>query len=626
MCGGRALERKLTTILCGDVVGYSRLMGEDEEATLELLRSYRADIEGLISTHSGRVFGGAGDSIIAEFASPVEAVRCANDVQVHLKKRNADLEEPRRMLFRIGINLGDVMVDGDDLMGDGVNVAARLEALAEPGGICLSESVAAQVARKVDLQFESLGPQRLKNIAEPVVAYRVVLGQSPTRRDASLLKHTRYRISAVIAVLVAAGAIAAAWLWWPQGSPPGSGPADDRPSVVVLPFDNLSGDPDEDHISDGISEDLSTDLSRVRGLFVFSRSVADEIKPRIAPGRRDAVDPVEVSAKLGADYILEGSVRRSGDKLRINAQLIDGTTGGHLWAERFDRESKDVFVVLDEVILQIVNALKVQLTAGERQALSDARPVNPDAWDLVLRGIAELRRYTKETNEEARRYFLEATKFDPEYARAYANVAFTYSIELPFGWTNDPEESLRLAVEYAERANKLDDRIVQVQLVLSNIYVRQKRFDEAIAAAERSVEIDPNYADGYAALTLALLTSGRAEEALAPIREALRLDPRGPFFYHWLEGRCYFMLGRYEEALDKMQLVVDRNPEFIGGLKYLAATQAHLGQIDDADWTAEEILTIQPGITLAQERETDFAKKEDTERYIEGLRLAGIPE
>ena len=620
------MERKLTTILCGDVVGYSRLMSQDEEATLELLRSYQADIEKFVSTHSGRVFGGAGDSIIAEFASPVEAIRCANAVQRHLAKRNADLEESRRMLFRIGVNLGDVMVDGDNLMGDGVNVAARLEALAEPGGICLSDSVAAQVARKVDLQFESLGPQQLKNIAEPVTAYRVVLGHSLARHGASSPKASRYGIATAIVVLVAAGAMAAAWLWWPQDGPPGSGAPDDRPSVLVLPFDNLSGDPDEDHISDGISEDLSTDLSRVRSLFVFSRSVADEIKPRISPGRREAIDPVEIATKLGADYILEGSVRRAGNKLRINAQLIDGKTGGHLWAERFDRESRDVFVVLDEVILQIVNALKVQLTPGEKQALADARPVNPDAWDLVLRGIVELRRFTREANEEARRYFLEAIKFDPEYARAYANVAFTYSISAPFGWTDDPEESVRLAIEYAEKANQLDDGIVQVQLVLSNIYVRQKQFDEAITAAERSIEIDPNYADGHGALALALLNSGQPEKALLPIREALRLDPRGPFFYHWLEGRCYFMLGRYEEALEKMQLVIDRNPEFIGGLKYLAATQAHLGQIGDAQWTAEEILTIQPDITLTQERETDFAREEDTERYIEGLRLAGIPE
>ena len=619
------MERKLTTILCADVVGYSRLMGEDEEATLARLRSCRTIFEELISRHGGRVFGGAGDSIVAEFRSPVEAVRCAASVQLRLAAENETLDEDRRMLFRIGINLGDVLVDGDDLMGDGVNVAARLEALAEPGGICLSDSVAAQVSRKVEMEFEPLGPQRLKNIAEPVVAHRVILGGKPGRRSKGPRPGRQYLAVAAAALFVAA-AVAAAWFVWPAPKPAGLADGDGRPSLVVLPFDNLSSDPDEDHISDGISEDLATDLSRVHGLFVFSRNVAGELKPRIEPGRRDSVDPVEVAAKLGADYVLEGSVRRSGDKLRINAQLIDGKTGGHLWAERFDRDSKDVFVVLDEVILKIVDALKVQLTPDEAQSLGDAQAVNPDAWDLVLRGIMELRRYTKESNAEARRYFLEAITFDPGYARAYANVAFTYSIEAPFGWSADPEESVRLAIEYAEKANRLDDGIVQVQLVLSNIYVRQKRFDEAIAAAERAVAIDPNYADGHAALGLALLNSGRPEEALSPIREALRLDPRGPFFYHWLEGRCLFMLGRYEEALERMELVARRNPEFIGGLKYLAATQAHLGRLEDAEWTAEEILTVQPGLTLAMERETAFAREEDTERYLQGLRLAGIPE
>lgn len=616
------MQRKLTTILHADVAGFSRMMGENEEATLELLRAYRSAIEAIVAAHGGRIFGGAGDSIAVEFASPVEAVRAAATIQAELARRNETLEESRRMRLRIGINLGDVLVDGDDLQGDGVNVAARLEALAEPGGICVSESVAAQVRRKVRMDFESLGPQRLKNIADPVTAYHV----QPAGTVASASRGRRRGVLVAVAALILLAAGIAGWWFWPAAQKPQGDLADGRPSVLVLPFDNLSGDPNEDHIGDGIGEDLTTDLSRLGGLFVFSRNIADEMKPRTAPGRRATVDPVEIAANLGADYVLEGSVRRSGTKLRINAQLIDGKTGGHLWAERFDRDSSDVFLVLDEVILKIVDALRLQLSSGEREALARARPVNPDAWDLVLRGIVELRRYTRTSNLEARRYFLEALSFDPGYARAYANVAFTYSIEPPFGWTDDPEESVRKAIEYAEQANALDTELVQVHLVLSNIYIRQKKYDEAITAAGRAVAIDRNYADGHAALALALLNSGRAEEALDPIRRALHLDPRGPFFYHWLEGRCLFMLGRYDEALAKMELVADRNPEFIGGLKYLAAAQAMLGRTDDAEWTVGEILTLQPDLTLQSERASGFGNEGDQTLYLEGLRRAGIPE
>jgi adenylate cyclase len=351
------------------------------------------------------------------------------------------------------------------------------------------------------------------------------------------------------------------------------------------------------------------------------------MKPRIAPGRRESVDPTKVAGKLGANYVLEGSVRRFGNKLRINAQLIDGKTGGHLWAERYDRDSRDVFVVLDEVILKIVTALKVQLTPGERDALADALAVNPDAWDLVLRGIVELRRFTRESNKEAEVLFLRAAEFDPDYARAWANVAFTLSIRGIFGWTETPEETIDEAMRYAEKALSLDESIPQVQLALHHIHMRRKQMDKAIESGSRIVALDPSNPEGYAALGAALDYAGRHEEGLAKLKDALRLDPKGPFFYVWIEGRSLFMLERYDEALERFERVAEQNPEFVSGLKSLAATQAHLGHIDDAEWTVEEILLLQPSATLANERLwTSYTQEHDAERYIEGLRLAGIPE
>jgi TolB-like protein/Flp pilus assembly protein TadD len=527
------------------------------------------------------------------------------------------------MRFRIGVNLGDVIVDGDDILGDGVNIAARLESLAEPGGICISGSVHDQVSRRLDMEFRSLGPQRLKNIAEPVVAY----GIAPDAPAGTPKRKGRRFNRLAMAAMAIAGLAVAVWAVWLRPPPVEVATTDGRPSIVVLPFDNRSGDPNEDHIADGISEDLTTDLSRVGGLFVFSRNIAGDMKLRIAPGRRKSVNPTDVAGKLGANYVLEGSVRRSGTKLRINAQLIDGKTGGHLWAERYDRDSKDVFVVLDEVILKIVAALKVRLTPGERDALADAPIVNPDAWDLVLRGIVELRRYTRDSNKEAEALFLRAAEFDPDYARAWANVAYTLSVRGVFGWTETPEETIDEAMRYAEKALALDESIPQAHLALHSIRLRRKQIDKAIESGNRIIALDPSNPDGYVAAVAALNYAGRHEEGLEVLQKAFYLAPSRPAFFVWIEGECLFMLERYDEALERFEIVVGRNPAFVGGLRYLAATQAHLGRVEDAEWTVEELLLLAPDNTLAKEREwLSYTQEEDIQRYIEGLRIAGIPE
>ena len=632
------VERRLTTILAADVVGYSRLMGKDEAGTLAALKAHRKElIEPKAAQYHGRTVKLMGDGTLMEFTSVVDAVRFAIEVQCAMVERNTGVPEDRQITYRIGINIGDIIVDGEDIYGDGVNIAARLEGLADPGGICISRPVHTQIKGKLDLSFEHLGEKQVKNIADPVSVYRVVMDDKAERLVTAVEASTPPRrlqpalVAAGIVLLVIVGGLA----WW-QPWPPDAeqsavetadAPVSEAPTIVVLPFDNLGGDPDEDHISDGISEDLTTDLSRIGSLFVVSRNVAGEVKPRLEPGRRASVNPVEVARTLSADYVLEGSVRRSGTRLRINAQLIDGKSGVHMWAERYDRDSKDVFMVLDEVILKIVTALKVRLTQCEREALEDARAVDPDAWDLLLRGIVELRRFTRDSNKEAETLFLKAAELDPDYAHAWANIAFTLSIRGAFGWTDTPDATIEEAMRYADKALALDDSGVQIYFALHNIHMRRKQLEKAVKAGERIVALDPSNPDGYVAVGVALNYAGRHDECLAALQQALFLAPRGPFFFLWIEGMCLFMLERYEEALARFEKVVEQNPVFIGGLRYLAATQAHLGRIDDAAWTVDEILLLEPDDTLAKEREwLSYVQAEDIERYIEGLRLAGIPE
>ncbi len=596
-------------------------MGEDEAGTLDALKAHRKElIDAKIAAHEGRIVKLMGDGMLAEFPSVVEAVKCAVAVQLGMAERNAAVAADRRIELRIGINLGDVIVDGDDIYGDGVNVAARLESLAEPGGICVRRTVRNQVRDKLPLSFEDMGEIEVKNIARPIRAFRAL--SKPAAATAG--KRARFRLKPAIAVgaVVAGIAVGAiAWLqpWAPGLERPSTERATDQPSIAVLPFDNLSGDPAQDYFSDGITDDLVTDLSRVSGLFVIASSTTFTYKGK-------PVNVQQVGRDLGVRYVLEGSVRRVGDRVRINAQLIDAASGHHLWADRYDRQLTDVFVLQDEVTQMIVSALAVKLTADEEERLSQAAKANPEAYDTLLRGLELFRRFTLETHVQAREFFEKAVALDPTFARAYADLSLTLGENVAEGWTDAPGLSNQRSLEVAQHALALDDSLPVVHFALSTAYSYLKRHDEAIAAAQRTVELDSNYADGYAQLASSLNYAGRPEAGLAAIRKAMRLNPRHPFYYVWILGQSHFFMGRTEQAAAQFEKVVESNPHFSTGHLSLAAAYGVLDRVEDAEWEVEEVLTLLPDLTLERVRQSDsYRDPAHMDLYVNGLRKAGLP-
>ncbi len=628
------VTRKLTAILYADVAEYSRLTGDDEEGTHKTLSVHLDAVTSAVETAGGSVVHFAGDAVLAEFRSVVVALGCALEMQRDLRARNAGLPDGRKLRFRVGINLGDVIVDRDDIYGDGVNIAARLESLAEPGGICISERVFEDVEGKFDCGFEYLGEQQVKNIERPVRAYKVLIGEGAathpqtTSRPVVGAKRLTVAAAAVAAALAAVGL--GGWLTLKKGdvpeAPPVAAPAPagpalpEKPSIAVLPFNNMSGDAEQEYFSDGMTEDIITDLSKVSGLFVIARNSSFAYKGR-------SVNLQEVGRELGVRYVLEGSVRKAGGRVRINAQLIDAATGGHVWAERFDRDMADVFTLQDEVTRNIVSALAVKLDPEEKKRRGRKVEIDPEAYDLFLRGLELLRRFTPDTLAEANEFFHRAMMVDPRYGRAVSGVGFTGAMEVFLGSAADPERALKKAERFSEAALRIDPDVPQVHFGRSFVFERMKRYGESIAAARRAVELDPNYADGYAQLASALVQNGQPEEALAAVATAARLNPNNPFFYLDVTARAQFMLGRYAEAARTYAEVIKRNPEFVSGHRGLAASYAHLGQLDEAEWEANEVLALQPDFSLERMRQLSaFKRAEDLERYIDGLRKAGLPE
>ncbi|MCH6588798.1 MAG: tetratricopeptide repeat protein [Proteobacteria bacterium] len=413
---------------------------------------------------------------------------------------------------------------------------------------------------------------------------------------------------------------------WEAGVAPVAAPAqvpalsDDRPSLAVLPFDNLSGDPEQEYFADGMTEDLITDLSQVSGLLVIARNSAFIYKGR-------AVNVQQIGRELGVKYVLEGSVRRAGNRVRINAQLVRTRDGTHIWAERFDREITDVFALQDAVTRKLVTALAITLTQGEEQRLSRRGEVSPEAYDMLLRGLERLRRYTPEDNRLSRDYFERALALDPNFARAHADLAFSYSMELLSGWTAAPEESLLLAKKHADFALELDPGLREVHFAMASVYLKERRFEEAIESSLRAIKIDPNYADAYVQMAWLQMYAGRAAEGIELVEQAMRLNPHYSFFYSTVRGLIALHLERLEEAAASFEAAVNRNPQFPMAHQLLAATYAHLGRIEDAEWEAGELLTLLPDFTLSAERaRAPYKRQEDLEFYIEGLRKAGLPE
>ena len=637
------VQRRLAAILAADVVGYSRLMRADEAGTRA---RFNAHLHGLIDPAISRLHGRTvktmGDGLLVEFASVVDAVQCAIDIQKGMEQRNVDEHTERRIVFRVGINVGDVMIEDDDIHGDGVNVAARLQALATPGGICISQQAFDQIETKLDLAYEDWGERSLKNIDRPVHVFaidtraetaRAAKPRSPTRKTGR--SHLVPLVGGGVGLVVVAALGTYFLLSTRSGSLPGGGgvaepavaigtpspPAPrSQPAIAVLPFDNLSGDPSQDYFSDGMTEDLITDLSQVSGLLVIARNSTFSYKGR-------AMKVQQVGRELGVQYVLEGSVRKSGNRVRINAQLVDARDGHHLWAERFDREITDVFALQDDVVKRIVSQLAVELTEGEQERLSRTARVDPEAYDVLLRGLERFRRFTQQTNREARAYFVRAAELDPRYARAHADVALTHAIDVEYGWSKSREDSIQAAHETVQKALTLDKTNSYANFALGMIYLVQRRWDDAIAVGRGLTTLYPNYADGFAQLAQTLVWAGEPEESLVALRKAMRINPHHGLFYVWMVGQDYLLMERYDDAIAEFRKVVQKDPGFPWAHLSLAAAYGLTGRIEEAEWEGSEFLALQPDFTLAHERRRVlFRRPEHRDRYLEGLRKAGLPE
>jgi adenylate cyclase len=622
-------KRKLTAILSADVKGYSHLMDDDEETTVRTLTTYREVISTLVIDHKGRVVDSPGDNILAEFTSVVDALRCAWDVQQEIKSRNSDLPENRRMNFRIGINLGDVIEEKDRIYGDGVNIAARLEALAKEGGICISGTAYDQVKNKLPFRYEYDGEQTVKNIKEPVRVYSILMKPETARKviaDYKVRRKTwkKVALSAIIVLVVVAGGFIGWHLYHRQAAqiqPAFSDktvfPLPDKPSIAVLPFVNMSGDPEQEYFSDGITEDIITDLSKISGLFVIARHSVFTYKGK-------AIKIAEVGQEFGVRYVLEGSVRKANGRIRITAQLVDATTEGHLWAERYDRDLKDIFALQSEVTQKIVAALAVKLTEDESKRLVRKYTDNMEAYDFYLQGSEYQNRYTKKTNAQARIMFERAIDLDPEFAIAYAALGFTHFHERTFGWSQDPK-SLERALELAQKTLDLDDLLPLGHSLLGKVYLWKRQHEKAIAELKKTIALSPNSADGLVGLGYILNFAGRPEEAIVLVKKAMRLNPRYPAHYLWELGHAYFLTGRYEETIETLKRVLDRNSDFMPAHLLLAASYSEIGWEEEARAEVAEVERLSPpALSEALRQRLPYKDRAVSGRLFDSLRKAGL--
>jgi len=632
------LTRKLAAILYADVAEYSRLMGEDEEGTHRRLSDCLDHFSAVIVQHQGRIEHYAGDAVLADFDTVLDALACAASVQRDLETKNSDLPEDRKVRFRIGVNLGDIIVDRDDIYGEGVNVAARLEGLAKPGGICISESVHTAVGKKLPLDYEFIGEQRVKNIAQPVRAYHARLragGELPTPVVVPTPKKTRavdsrkFVVAAILALLAGAGLLT--WLNpWERAEKPTEvdsevHPLPDKPSVVVLPFDNMSGDPEQDYFADGMTEDLITDLSKVGGLFVIARNSSFTYKDK-------PTNVQQIARELGVRYVLEGSVRRSGDQVRINAQLIDASTGGHIWADRYDGKLNDVFGLQDKVTRNIVTVLAVQLTAGDEERFSVKETESTQAYDEYLQGWNRYVRMTPEDVRVAVSHFEKAIALDPDYPRAYAALAAAYwqvwkrTWHQVFGFRRWHDARSR-SEEFLEKA--MQNPTPLAHQVASRMLLHNQRHGEAIAEAERAVALDPNDADSFVVVSTALSFAGRPGESLPMVERAMRLNPHYPPSYLYALGIAHFGMDRFEEAALSLEKATVLNPDDRWSRILLVATYGQLGRGGQAAQALEKLqsryfLDLDTIRSIAFWH--PFKNPTDAARFADGLRKAGMPD
>ncbi len=624
----KPLEHKLTAILYADVAGYSRLTGDDEEGTHRRLSASLDAITASIKEHNGKVMHFAGDAVLADFAAVSDAVICAVTIQRDLGDRNRDLPEDRKVHFRMGVNLGEVIVDRGEIYGDGVNIAARLESLAEPGGICVSDFVHGALGNKLPLDYEFMGEQRVKNIAEPVKAYRARLkpdAMLPTPGILPKIRRRRQRliIASAAVVVFAIGASVIAWLARsPSISEPVSQdsaalPMPAKLSIAVLPFNNMSDDSEQEYFADGMTEDLITDLSKISGLFVIARTSSFAYKGRV-------VDVREVARELGVRYVLEGSVRKAGDRIRINAQLIDATSGGHVWAERYDRQLIDIFDLQNEVIERIVTALAVRLTPQESERVTHRSTNDVTAYDHFLRGLA----LARTTNyEDAREEYQQAIDSDPGFARAYGALSVTYTFGVQYGRSTDPQSDKERALALAKKAIAIDDNVPQVHFALGFAYFNNRDHGQAVNAVRRAIELDPGYTDAFGLLAWIHSHAGDPQEALRVLEKAKRLNPYPNAGTLGVFGLAHFLAGDLDEAIEVHQASLDSNPELTSSRIYLSATFSRSGRLDEAEWEATEILMQNPGFSVERWIRTQpYKDPAERDRLREDLLRAGLPE
>jgi adenylate cyclase len=582
------LQRRLAAILSADVAGYSRLMGIDEAGTLARLKTLRRElIDPQIAAHFGRVVKLMGDGTLVEFGSAVDAVACAIDIQRGMAERNTAEPQDKRIELRIGINVGDIIIEGDDIFGDGVNIAARLEGVADPGGICLSRGAHDQVKGKLDIVFEDGGEQQLKNIAEPVRVYRM----RPVTAAAGVAR----RASAPFPALAG------------------------KPSIAVLPFQNMSGDTEQDYFCDGLVEDIITTLSKLAGLRVIARNSTFVYKGR-------SVDIREAAKQLSVRYVLEGSVRKSGNRIRITAQLIDAQDGTHLWAERYDRAMDDIFAIQDEITLVLATEMQVKLTEGEHARLRYTTTTNVEAWTCWVQGMSHHHQaVTKEAQGQARFFWEKALALDPVSASLNANLGLLHSVDARFGWWDDRETAIEKAQAYVDRALEIDPGNADAYTASSMILLFQWQHDKAVAAAKQAVELAPGAAGTAEFASHVLAASGFPEEAVVLSEKAMTLSPNYPAAYLGTLGNAYRLSGRTEQAIEAFQAYHAHNPGF--GLTDLVIVYQQSGRLEEAKRTAEQLLAARPNFTVAAWLKTQFSRRDTTqvEADAAALRAAGLP-
>jgi adenylate cyclase len=611
-------KRKLTAILSADAVGYSRLMAEDEASTVKTMASYREIMSSLITQHRGRVVDSPGDNVLAEFSSVVDAVQCAVAVQNEFQTRNAELPKNRRMEFRIGINLGDVIDEEDRLYGDGVNIAARLESLADSGGICVSKTAFDQIETKLPLGYEYLGEQSVKNIPKPVGVYRVLMKPEAAGKVIGEKRFLgrfsrRTAMTAIIVLLVVAGGLVGWNIYLQQSKNVEAAsiekmafPLPEKPSIAVLPFDNMSGDQNQEYIADGITEYLITNLSKMPDVFVIAKESSFHYKGK-------SIIVKQVSEELGVRYVLEGSIQKSGDRIRVTAQLIDALKGHHLWAEKYDREMKELFALQDDIALNILQSLQVQITSFPETFGAGTK--NIEAYLKILKGVKYVYKYTKEDFITAKKLYNEAIALDPEYAEAYRLL----------GWVYAQEER---AEESAFKAIELNASLGSPHALLAFINVFFKgQYEDAIAEGEKAIELDPHAAENLSLHSYILTFNNKCERALILAEKAIRLNPYPQAYYFEALGGALNCLKRSEEAVAAYEKSISLEPNRMWSHADLATIYIQLDREEDARAAVSEVIRINPQASLEFFAKVVPAKTQDElDSYLDLLRKAGLPE